>query len=153
MQQTIKEVVGAFGYIENPDNRGEVMVILRKNRPYADKWSLPGGANEKGESLRQTVLREVREETGTEVDLGGYMGKITFPGDHDKNVKFDAYVYSAKLSDRLQLKYIRPGEDVKSVGWMPKSDLLNKASVALPISRFYEALLASDGTAPVQLII
>jgi len=154
MQQSVGRVVGAFGYVENPGAREEVLVVLRKNHPYAGKWSLPGGTNENGESLRETVFREVREETGARVELGNYMGKIDFTGDHNRNIRFEGYVYSAKLSDRLQLKYMRPGKDVEAIGWMPKSNLLREESgVALPIRKFYEALLSMRGNESIQLTI
>ena len=38
--------------------------------PRAGEWSLPGGRLELGESLVDAVRREVREETGIEVDVG-----------------------------------------------------------------------------------
>ena len=41
----------------------------RGREPLKDYWSLPGGAVETGERLEAAMRREVREETGLEVDV------------------------------------------------------------------------------------
>ena len=46
------------------------MLIKRKFEPLAGQWSLPGGTLELGESLEAGVAREMREETGLEVEVG-----------------------------------------------------------------------------------
>ena len=46
---------------------GEVLLILRGSEPLKGKWSLPGGLIELGETARQAVAREVKEETSLDV--------------------------------------------------------------------------------------
>ncbi|MGB9740141.1 MAG: NUDIX hydrolase [Candidatus Bathyarchaeia archaeon] len=46
---------------------GKILLEKRKNEPGRGKWSIPGGLVELGESVTQTVVREVSEETGLEV--------------------------------------------------------------------------------------
>ena len=46
---------------------GKILLEKRKNEPGKGKWSIPGGLVELGESVEQTVIREVREETGLKV--------------------------------------------------------------------------------------
>jgi 8-oxo-dGTP diphosphatase len=46
---------------------GEVLLIKRARAPEAGRWSLPGGAQELGETIFATAVREVLEEVGIEV--------------------------------------------------------------------------------------
>jgi len=47
---------------------GKLLLEKRKNEPGKGKWSIPGGLVELGESVQQTVIREVKEETGLDVE-------------------------------------------------------------------------------------
>ena len=49
---------------------GRVVLVKRRFEPLAGQWSLPGGSLDVGESLRDGVAREAREETGLDVDVG-----------------------------------------------------------------------------------
>lgn len=64
---TEKIVLGVGAVVWN--DRGEVLLIRRMNPPRRDEWSLPGGKVEFGETLHDALAREVREETGLEIDI------------------------------------------------------------------------------------
>jgi 8-oxo-dGTP diphosphatase len=49
---------------------GQVVIVKRRYEPLAGRWSLPGGTLELGETLEAGVIREMREETGLDVDVG-----------------------------------------------------------------------------------
>ena len=49
---------------------GRVLLIKRGQPPLQGRWSLPGGVVEVGETLQEALVREVREETGLEVEVG-----------------------------------------------------------------------------------
>ena len=47
---------------------GKILLQKRERAPDEGKWSIPGGLVELGESLKQAVIREVKEETGLKVE-------------------------------------------------------------------------------------
>jgi ADP-ribose pyrophosphatase YjhB (NUDIX family) len=54
--------------------------ILLHRRSDNGQWALPGGVMEIGESIADCARREVREETGLEVELLGIVGIYSDPG-------------------------------------------------------------------------
>jgi 8-oxo-dGTP pyrophosphatase MutT (NUDIX family) len=53
--------------------------ILLHRRADSGLWSLPGGAMDVGESIAQTIVREVKEETGLEIDVVRLIGIYSDP--------------------------------------------------------------------------
>ncbi len=47
---------------------GRVLIVKRATEPGRGMWSVFGGKVELGETLRESIIREVREETGIAVD-------------------------------------------------------------------------------------
>lgn len=58
------------------DDKGRIVLQRRRDN---DKWALPGGVMEIGESIAECARREVREETGLDVDITGIVGLYTDP--------------------------------------------------------------------------
>lgn len=58
------------------DDAGRVLMIRRTDN---DLYAIPGGAQDFGESISQTVVRETREETGIDVEVAGLVGIYTDP--------------------------------------------------------------------------
>jgi ADP-ribose pyrophosphatase YjhB (NUDIX family) len=54
--------------------------ILMQRRSDSGFWSIPGGKMETGETIRDTAVRETREETGYEIELGRLIGIYCDPG-------------------------------------------------------------------------
>ena len=56
---------------------GKVLFVRRNYEPGKGTWTLPGGFAEHTETLDEAVKRELREETGIEVDVQGVVGVRT----------------------------------------------------------------------------
>ena len=66
-----------------------VVLVRRRHEPLAGMWSLPGGRVEVGETLDEALRREVREETGREVDVGGLVALLDrIHRDAERRVRF-----------------------------------------------------------------
>jgi len=55
----------AGAFVTDDENRA----LLIRHEAEPEKWGTPGGGHEPGETLAETARREVREETGVEVEL------------------------------------------------------------------------------------
>jgi len=58
------------------DDQARILMIHKTDN---DKWALPGGGHEPGERIADTVVREVKEETGYEVEVDTITGTYTNP--------------------------------------------------------------------------
>ena len=58
------------------NERGEILMQRRRDN---DLWALPGGTMDLGESIGETAIREVREETGLNIEIDGIVGIYSDP--------------------------------------------------------------------------
>jgi ADP-ribose pyrophosphatase YjhB (NUDIX family) len=62
-----RPVVGVGGVVVQD---GRAVLVKRAHEPRKGEWSLPGGTVELGETLIEAVMREIKEETGLDVEVG-----------------------------------------------------------------------------------
>ena len=102
------------------DNR--VLLIRRGQPPLLGEWSLPGGVLECGETLREAVAREAREETGLLVETGEMLGVYErVIRDDEKRVRYH-YVLIDFLC-RAAGGDLKAGSDAAEVRWFTREQL------------------------------
>jgi ADP-ribose pyrophosphatase YjhB (NUDIX family) len=97
--------------------------ILLQRRTDSGNWALPGGGMEMNESLAYSVVREVKEETGLDVEVTGLVGTYTDPrhiiaytdGEVRRqfNICYTARVTGGQLAisdESTELRFIDPAE-------------------------------------------
>ncbi len=98
------------------DDEGRVLLIRRARPPHAGRWSIPGGKVGAGETLAATVARELREETGLEVEVGPlalWLERIV-PGFHYVILDFLANAVGGT---------VRAGDDAADARWVDDAGL------------------------------
>jgi ADP-ribose pyrophosphatase YjhB (NUDIX family) len=102
------------------DSQGRVLLQRRAD---SGNWALPGGAMELDESLADSVVREVKEESGYEVEVTGLVGTYTDPrhiiaysdGEVRRqfNVCYTARVIGGELAisdESTEIRFVDPAE-------------------------------------------
>ena len=100
---------------------GGVVLIRRSKAPLLGEWSLPGGRLELGETLEQGLRRELREETGLEVEplqLLTVLDRIDRDGEE---IRYH-YVIVDYLCERRGGE-LRAGSDASEVALVELADL------------------------------
>jgi 8-oxo-dGTP diphosphatase len=78
----------ATAIITSPPDK--ILLIKRRTVPFRDYWALPGGRVDPGETVEQTMVREVKEETGLDVAIVSKIGDYHEQGVQD-GVEYDYY--------------------------------------------------------------
>jgi len=114
-QPSTTSITLAVGAIVIRDNH--LLMVRRAQEPARGLWSVPGGKVERSEYLSDALRREVREETGLEIDVGELAGFFEVIGDDNH------YVIMDFLSTYSGSDVPRPGDDVDRVRWVPLDDI------------------------------
>jgi len=109
IQEIVREPTsGGIIFRRNKDGAVEILLIQDSK----DRWTIPKGHIEEGETAQQTTRREIAEEAGlSEVEILGWLGKIHFRYRRvDKLVLMTTQIYLVKaLGDT---------DDITKEDWM-----------------------------------
>lgn len=114
-------------------HRGRVLLgkkEVSEDHPIGGKWHVLGGHLEKGEQPEEAVKREVKEETGLEVDVHQVVDISTFAWEDGENDSIQIFYHVEADNDEAE-----PMDDLEEVEWVEPEDLKDELS-DLEASRF-----------------
>jgi mutator protein MutT len=101
---------------------GRVLLVRRAQEPLKGEWSLPGGAVEVGEALENAVVRELREETGLDVEVGAVVEVLDrIRRDPDGRVEYHYVIIDYACTVRRGR--LAAGSDAAAAHWADVADL------------------------------
>jgi ADP-ribose pyrophosphatase YjhB (NUDIX family) len=103
------------------DDQDRVLLIRRTDN---DLWALPGGAQDIGEYIADTAVRETREETGVDVEVSGIVGIYSNP---NHVIEYTDGEIRQQFSICLRGRYLRgqpaPSGESSEVRWVSHDEL------------------------------
>jgi 8-oxo-dGTP diphosphatase len=102
---------------------GERVLLVQRGRPPRQgRWSLPGGAQQLGESLADAARREVFEETGLMVEPGDVVATLDLiERDADGRVRY--HYTLVDFTAEAQSAELMPGDDAADARWFDLDQL------------------------------
>jgi len=129
-------IEAAGGIVERATPDGPRIAIVRRER-YGTEWALPKGKRQPGESLEETALREVAEETGLRATLVAFAGVSTYVAKGVPKLvvywrmRADADAPFRPNEETTEIRWLSPEEAVVSITH-PDQAALVASSVGLP---------------------
>jgi len=123
IQEIVREPT-AGGIVFRRDEKGAVEILLIQDAK--DRWTIPKGHIEEGETAQQTARREIGEEAGlNDVEMLGWLGKIHFRYRRiDKLVLMTTQIYLVKA--RGDTNAIQKEEWMNGIKWFSFHDALEE---------------------------
>jgi 8-oxo-dGTP diphosphatase len=117
-----------------------VLLVKRGQEPLKGAWSLPGGVVEIGETLHAALIREVREETGLDVEVGAVVEVFDrVSRDADERVEYHYVIVDYVC--RVAGGSLACASDAEDARWVSRGDLAQynlTATAAAVVQRAFE---------------
>lgn len=110
-------------------DRRRVLLARRGTEPMRGRWTLPGGLVEIGESLHEALMREVREETGLDVEAVELIELLDRIHREDERVRFH-YVIADYLC-KVRGGEARAASDADEVRWVERAEWNSHSALEL----------------------
>ena len=111
------------------DELGRLMLVRRAVEPQKGKWDTPGGFLNEGEQPLDGLKRELREETGLEIEPVELLGVCTdVYGDGEAAPS----IISLNWTCRVTSGVAQPADDVAEIRWFPADELPPEPEFAFP---------------------
>jgi len=117
-----------------------VLLVKRKFEPRAGMWSLPAGFMEYGETVEETAIRELKEETNLDVRLTRLFGVYT--GCDDPRNQAVLIIYEGEIIGGK----LCPGDDASEVKFFPLTNLPEDIAFEAHRQVLNELIQKLDGT-------
>jgi 8-oxo-dGTP diphosphatase len=115
---------------------GKILLEKRKSEPGKGKWSIPGGLVELGESIEYAVIREVKEETGLDVEKPEHIDVVdNIIRDENGEIKYHFVMVDYFL--RLKGGELQAASDAEELQWVP-FDEVEKCDLTKPFRAFFQ---------------
>jgi ADP-ribose pyrophosphatase YjhB (NUDIX family) len=102
----------------------EVLLIERGKGPVSGNWSLPGGKQELGETVRETAHREIKEETGVDIDVTCLLDVVDLVR-HDAEGRVRFHYTLVDFTAEWRAGEAVAGDDAAAVRWVPLAEIDN----------------------------
>ena len=113
-------LVGVAAVIFDAD--GRVLLVKRGRPPREGTWGLPGGLLDLGERLEDGVKREVREECGVEIEVGGLVAAFE-PMQWDAAGRLEYHYVVLDYWARLASGEAAAHDDAAALVWLRRDEL------------------------------
>ncbi len=123
IQEIVREPTAGGIVFRHAKSGGGVEILLIQDAK--DRWTIPKGHIEEGETAQQTARREIGEEAGlTDVDMLGWLGKIHFRYRRiDKLVLMTTQIYLVRA--RGDTNKIQKEAWMNGIKWFPFQEALD----------------------------
>lgn len=105
-------------------HQNKVLLVLRGQPPAKDKWAIPGGSVNLGETLQAAAEREVFEETGLKVKAGEVIYSFdAILRDAEGRIQYHYVILDLRAEALDPSQPLTPADDVYDAAWFNLTDL------------------------------